>query len=129
MQLSLNVILSSLLATIALSAHAEAGAASSTPPGAGVDGSLASIHFAQPIDGQSAYAPQSPSVDLSMPLRVIDVPPLKPLPVVDVPGIRSRDRANDPAVEPVPAPNALALGMVMLATIGGVRIIRRLKLA
>jgi hypothetical protein len=128
MSLLSKTFVGSLLVVAAVGSRAHAGVALATSQQS-ANASLAEIGKPTGSDVPSAYAFENAPIDLSMPQRVIDLPALKPpLPISDSPN-HLRDRPNAPAVEPVPAPNAMALGLVMLGMVAFGRIVRRFKLA
>jgi hypothetical protein len=125
--LSKTFIGSLLIVTAAGGARAHAGVASAASQQI-LDQSFAEIGRTTAGESRSVYAPPATPIDVTFPQRAIDVPTLKSLPISDGPA-RVRNHTDEPAVEPVPAPNSMALGLVMLGIIAFARIVRRFKLA
>jgi len=127
MPLFSKTLIASLLTVAAVGARAHAGIASAVSQ-PNVDGSLAAVGRATADRAVSTYAPQNVPTDFIYPQRAIDLPALTSLAALDAP-VHVRTPKIEPTVEPVPAPNALALGLVMLGIVAFARIVRRFRLA
>jgi hypothetical protein len=106
---------------------ARAGVASSSGSVDTVQATLLGIQNPSPTDVPSVYANTSLIDGLSS-TKEFDMPVVSSLPPISH-SMRLLDRSTSPPVEPVPSPTAMSLGLVMLAAVAAVRIVRRLKLA
>jgi hypothetical protein len=123
-----RVLLAALLAMMGIAANAGAGITSSPVPGERVGVTVSALRDAPALDLPSSYAVDLNVVDGASSPKAIDQP-LRSLPAID-PVTRIRDRAAEPPpVEPVPSPNAMALGLATLAALALARMARRFKLA